>query len=304
MKYAVVIDSTTKLRKEFAKEILDKIDVRVVPVRVYINQQEYNDSDELTSTIIEAIKNNEKVETSLPSVKIVENLFEELSEKYEKVYVLSVSSLLSGTYNLFSTIASKYENILVFDSKSVSIQNSYIFERMVTDILSGKEIKEDDIISYRDDSLFLISVFDIKQLHKSGRVGKILSLLGRLMHIKPILTIARTGEVELVGKALSSSKVLEILDKSILNFIAKEFSKIDDKLDFSNFDELNSAQKIAEKIGEKFLIFAATGSDEYKDFIYKISMSYGVKPTFLDIGPAVTVHAGLQGFGILVGKRP
>ncbi|MFN6992203.1 MAG: DegV family protein, partial [Fervidobacterium sp.] len=91
MKYAIVVDSTTKFRKEFIKEISNKIDVRVVPVRVYINQQEYNDSDELSDVIVEAIKNNQTVETSLPSIKLVEELFEYLSENYEKTYVLSVS---------------------------------------------------------------------------------------------------------------------------------------------------------------------------------------------------------------------
>ncbi|MEN3043109.1 MAG: DegV family protein, partial [Fervidobacterium sp.] len=105
MKNAIVIDSTTKLRNDFLNEIYDKIDVRIVPVRVYINDEEFEDSDELSKRIVEAIKNKEKVETSLPNISTVESVFEELSKNYERVYVLSVSSLLSGTYSLFSTIA-------------------------------------------------------------------------------------------------------------------------------------------------------------------------------------------------------
>lgn len=280
MKSAIVLDSTTKLRKEFLKEISDKIDVRIVPVRVYINNEEFEDSDELSERIVEAIKNKEKVETSLPAINTVERIFEELSDKYKNVYVLSVSSLLSGTYSLFSTIASKYENILVFDSKTVSIQNTYIFERMVSDILDGKNLKEDDIISYRDDSLFLISVFNLEQLHKSGRIGKLVSIIGQMIHIKPILTIARTGEVELVGKGLSKKKILDILNERVRKFIEKH----------------------EDKTNKKYVLYAAVGSDEYKEYVYEIAKNYELKPKFLDIGPAVTVHVGLDGFGILVGK--
>lgn len=280
MKNAIVLDSTTKLRKEFLKEISDKIDVRIVPVRVYMNNEEFEDSDELSERITEAIKNKEKVETSLPAINTVEKIFEELSNKYENVYVLSVSSLLSGTYSLFSTIASKYENILVFDSKTVSIQNTYIFERMVRDILDGKKLQEDDIISYRDDSLFLISVFNLEQLHKSGRIGKLVSIIGQMIHIKPILTIARTGEVELVGKGLSKKKIMDILSEKVENFIQK------------HKDETNG----------KYVFYAAVGSDEYKEYVYEIAKNYEMKPKFLEIGPAVTVHVGLEGFGILIGK--
>ena len=203
-----------------------------------------------------------------------------IRDRYENVYVLSVSSLLSGTYSLFSTIASKYENILVFDSKTVSIQNTYIFERMVSDILDGKNLQEDDIISYRDDSLFLISVFNLEQLHKSGRIGKLVSIIGQMMHIKPILTIARTGEVELVGKALSKKKIMDILNEKIGKFIEKH----------------------KEENGGRYVLYAAVGSDEYKEYVYEVAKSYELKPKFLDIGPAVTVHVGLDGFGILVGK--
>ena len=74
---------------------------------------------------MKTLEEAKNLETSLPSPNEVESLFDELSRKYEKVYVLSVSSLLSGTYSLFSTIANNYENVVVFDSKS--IYSKYIF---------------------------------------------------------------------------------------------------------------------------------------------------------------------------------
>ncbi|MGC8820819.1 MAG: DegV family protein [Fervidobacterium sp.] len=275
----IVVDSTTKLRKDFLKEIENKISVKVVPVRVYIDDQEFEDSDEIFDKITKAIEENKKLETSLPSVSLVEKLFQELSSDYEHVYVLSVSSMFSGTYNLFSTIASKYENIAVFDSKTVNIQNTYIFERMVKDILSGKILEDDDIISYRDDSMFLISVFDTGRLHKSGRVGKVVSLIGKIMHIKPILTIERTGEVGLVGKALTSKKVLDILIERFDEFVQKN-----------------------PKETKGFILYAAVGSEKYKEYVYEIARYFSLKPMFLEIGSAVTGHVGLEGFGIVLGK--
>lgn len=217
-----MIDSTTKLRDDFRPNI----DIYTVPVRVFINDQEFDDTEEITDKILEALNRGEKVETSLPRVDLVEDLLGRLRKEYDVVYVLSISSLLSGTYNLFYTIANKYENVFVFDSKTVSIQNTYVLERMVNDISLGKKIEEDDIISYRDDSLFLISVFDVTQLQRSGRIGKVTSLIGKMMHIKPILTIARNGEVQLVQKAIGIKKVKDIIREKVQEFVEKARQKI------------------------------------------------------------------------------
>ncbi|WP_082204734.1 DegV family protein [Fervidobacterium pennivorans subsp. shakshaketiis] len=274
MKTAVVVDSTTKLRKDFHTDI----EIYTIPVRVFINDEELEDSDDITDKILEAIEKGEKVETSLPRVDVVEKTFHELHKKYDAVYVLSISSLLSGTYNLFYTIANKYENVFVFDSKSVSIQNTYVLERMLKDIELGKKIEEDDIISYRDDSLFLIAVFDVTQLQKSGRIGKITSVLGKMLHVKPILTIARNGEVQLVQKAIGIKKVKEVIKEKAEEFVEK-----------------------ARKKEKGIRIYAAVGKEDYKDFIYEVAQLYDVKPYFVDIGPAVTTHVGKEGFGILLG---
>ncbi|AMW32452.2 EDD domain protein, DegV family [Fervidobacterium changbaicum] len=269
-----MIDSTTKLRDDFRPNI----DIYTVPVRVFINDQEFDDTEEITDKILEALNRGEKVETSLPRVDLVEDLLGRLRKEYDVVYVLSISSLLSGTYNLFYTIANKYENVFVFDSKTVSIQNTYVLERMVNDISLGKKIEEDDIISYRDDSLFLISVFDVTQLQRSGRIGKVTSLIGKMMHIKPILTIARNGEVQLVQKAIGIKKVKDIIREKVQEFVEKARQK-----------------------NRGIRVYGAVGTEEYKDFVYEVAQMYDVKPYFVDIGPAVTTHVGTEGFGILVG---
>jgi len=274
LRSAVVIDSTTKLSKDYAPTV----DIYTIPVRVYADGKEYRDSDEFLDVIMETIKEGKNLETSLPSPNEVESLFDDLSEKYDKVYVLSVSSLLSGTYSLFTTVANKYENIIVFDSKSVSIQNTYILERMISDIELGKNIEQNDIISYRDDSLFLIVIFDTTRLERSGRVGKVLSLVSKMVHIKPILTIARTGEIELTGKAVSKKKIFEILTEKIYKFIGEK--------DKSSFEML-----------------AAVGKDEYKECVYDIAKMNGWKPSFFGLGTAILTHVGTEVFGIVIGRK-
>ncbi|ODN29781.1 fatty acid-binding protein DegV [Fervidobacterium thailandense] len=268
----MVVDSTTPL----PGWLDESVPVFSVPVRVYIDGQEYKDQLEIQDKIIQAIKEERMLETSLPAPNDVEELFEKLSEEYDRVYVLSVSSHLSGTYNLFGTIASKYENIVVFDSKTISIQNTYILARMIEDIKAGKVLEEDDIISYRDDSLFLIAVFNISRLEKSGRIGKLVSIIGKILHVKPVLTIARTGEVELVGKALGKSKVMELIFDKVQEFLKGENGNVK--------------------------LYAAVGTDEYKEFIFEIGSFLDVKPTFFPIGSAVLAHVGLDGFGIVVAK--
>jgi len=272
-KSAIVVDSTTPI----PSWLDESVPVFSVPVRVYIDGQEYKDCLEIQDKIIQAINEDRNIETSLPSPNDVEELLEKLSNEYDKVYVLSVSSHLSGTYNLFSTIASKYENIVVFDSKTISIQNTYILERMVENIKAGKVLEENDIISYRDDSLFLITVFSLSRLEKSGRIGKLISIIGKILHVKPILSIARTGEVELVGKALGKTKISEIIFEKIEEFLKGEVNDV--------------------------ILYAAVGTDAYKEFIFEIGKFLDIKPMFFPIGSAVLAHVGFDGFGFVVGKR-
>ncbi|HPT58742.1 MAG TPA: DegV family protein [Fervidobacterium sp.] len=274
MKSAVVIDSTTKLSKDY----VSAVDIYTVPVRVYVDGKEYRDDDTLLDLVMKTIEDGKNLETSLPSPNEVESLFDELSRKYERIYVLSVSSLLSGTYSLFSTIASNYENVVVFDSKSISIQNTYILTRMISDIESGKNIEENDIISYRDDSIFLISIFNIERLERSGRVNKVLSAISKMMHIKPILTIARTGELELIGKAIANKKVLEIMNQNVNSFLRQENRT-------------------------KFRMFAAVGKEEYKEYVYNIAQRNDWKPYFFGLGTAILAQVGTEVFGILIGRN-
>lgn len=273
-KYAVVVDSTTPI----PENLVGVGDIYSVPVRVYIDDQEFKDSEDLRSAILDAIRNDRKLETSLPAPNDAEELLSKLTDEYERVYVLTVSSKLSGTYSLFSTVANKYENVLVFDSKTISIQNTYILERMVLDLNAGKVIEEDDIISYRDDSLLLIPVFDLSRLEKSGRIGRIVSLVGRLIHIKPIITIARTGEVELVGKAISVKKVLELLRSKVEEFVVDSASK--------------------------YRLYAAVGKEEFKEYAYAVGKLVGAKPTFFPVASAILSHVGEEAFGLLVAKEP
>jgi len=62
LKSAVVIDSTTKLSKDYASAV----DIYTVPVRVYVDGKEYRDDDTLLDLIMKTIEEGKNLETSLP----------------------------------------------------------------------------------------------------------------------------------------------------------------------------------------------------------------------------------------------
>ncbi len=272
MKSAIVVDSTTVLPDNLDPEV----PIFVLPVRVYIDGKEYQDREEISlQEIKNAMDENRLLETSLPLPSRTEELLTNLSKEYDYVYVLSLSSKLSGTYNLLYTLAENKENIKVFDSKTVSLQNSYIIQRMVKDIKSGIIIEEDDIIRYKDESLMLVSVLSTDRIVKSGRLSGTVKNLLRLLKIKPLLTVDRHGELKVVSSSLSLKKIVEKAKEEIMEFV----------------DEKNS-----------FVFFASVGEEHLKEQVFEISSILGIEPVFLDVSSAIALHVGFETFGMLIGR--
>ncbi len=274
MKSAIVVDSTTVLPDNLVPEV----PIFVLPVRVYIDGKEYQDREDISLQDIKtAIEENRLLETSLPLPSRAEELITKLSKEYDQVYVLSLSSKLSGTYNLLYTLAENKENVKVFDTKTVSLQNSYIIQRMVKDIKCGIIIEEDDIIRYKDESLMLVSVLSTDRIIKSGRLSGAVKNLLRILKIKPLLTVDRHGELKVISNSLSIKKIVEKAKEEIIEFIDGEEKK-------------------------NFVLYASVGEDSLKEHVYEISSFLGIEPVFLDVSSAIALHVGFETFGLVIGR--
>ncbi|WP_448523374.1 DegV family protein [Pseudothermotoga sp.] len=276
---AIVVDSTTPLRKDFSSPI----DVYTVPNRIFIEDEEVEDVPETKERVLEALYTGKKVQTSLPRPDLVESTFEQLHKLYDHVYVLSVSSKLSGNYSLFTIVASKYDNFTVLDSKTGNVQNTYILERMVKDISKGVRVSESDVLRYKENSILLAVIVEIDRLNRTGKmIGKIATLLGKLIGVKLLIEISVQGDFKLITATTSLKRLIQATDRTISKFI----------------------ERVRKKYSGPLCLYAGLGKKDYEEQIREFARKYELTVRFVEPGPSALAHVGAAGYGFLVGVQP
>lgn len=194
-KIAIVTDSTSTITPSLAKEL----GVFVAPIQVNIDGKEYQDMiDFFPQDVVEALKTHKEIKTSQPNIGFIESLFNQLKvEKYDHIIVISVSSVLSGTYQTFrlGCVNAEAENMsTIIDTFTIcgSCKQAVIVAKRMAD--EGKSVEEivNVINVIAKDSKTYILPDNLKQLIHGGRVKGATALLGTLLKIKLLLAIDNT----------------------------------------------------------------------------------------------------------------
>lgn len=190
-KIAIVADSSTNITPEQAKAL----GVYIAPLQVIIDGVEFQDLVNLQpQDIVDALKAKKDIKTSQPNVGYVENLFHELKTQYEHIIVISLSSVLSGTYQTFNLAAANAEvtdKITIIDTSTICGPNRHAVELAKKMADEGKSVEEivNIINIIAKDSRTYILPDNLEQLIHGGRVKGATALLGTLLKIKLLLKI-------------------------------------------------------------------------------------------------------------------
>lgn len=135
----------------------------------------------------------------------------------EEVVVITLSSELSGTNGSALTAAANFdEGVYVVDSKSVTVG-----ERILVDYalrLVGEGLGAADIacaLEQAREDIHVVGLLDtLEFLRRGGRIPASAAALGKLLSIKPVITIT-DGVVELLGKARGSKNGRNLLTQQV-----------------------------------------------------------------------------------------
>lgn len=214
---ALVTDSIADLPKAF----VDAYQIHQYPLGLMINDTTYYDKLTIQSADFYKIMDHKGVypTSSQPNPKSLLNYFSHLTTYYDKVIVLTVSSKMSGTYQTFLEATSQFtdKKITVIDS----LQNSGAEGLLV--LKAAKAIEEgmayDDIVDYintlKKESKILVSVQTLKYMVKGGRVKKATGLIGKILNLKPVISIDEHGEGIIFDKGFS----IKSSNKKIFNHV-------------------------------------------------------------------------------------
>lgn len=219
MKTAVVTDSTAYI----PKELREKWNIHMIPLSVIFGNETYREEMDISAeAFYEEVKNRELPTTSQPPIGEFVQLFEKLSQEYDEVVSINLSSGISGTYQGAITAGTMVDGIKVyaFDSEvSAMVQGFYALEaaEMANQGKSGEEIMA-RLEEVKRSSTAYFMVDDLSHLQRGGRLSSAQAFIGSLLQVKPLLhfedkMIVPFEKVRTRKKALN--RVVELLAKDV-----------------------------------------------------------------------------------------
>lgn len=214
-KIALLVDSGSDIPENLLKEY----NIYVAPLKIIYSHGEFSDGVDITAEEVYSSLKNEIPKTSLPSGKEIQNIFDKIKKDgYEKVFVITISSGLSGAYNVLRVMGEQQKDLEVFalDTKNIAIAsgfNAIQAAEYIKEGMSWEDLKEKISDNIKNSKVFF-SVSTLEYLQKGGRIGLVTSILGATLNLKPIISCNEDGiyytVAKIVGKKRSFKKALDL----------------------------------------------------------------------------------------------
>ncbi|AJS61144.1 EDD, DegV family domain protein [Paenibacillus sp. IHBB 10380] len=274
----IMADSTCDL----TEEIIEKYNIGIAPLTIMINGKEYRDKIDIKADEFYAILGNleEDPTTSMPNpTKYLNIIKEAIEDGCTEILCICMSSGTSGSYQsaeiaketFFDQNCDSSIKIHIVDSTSMSQGSGWLILKSA--ILREKGFNFEELIhfneTYKSNVKHFLCVDDLNHLIKSGRLTNVSALIGRILKVKPIMSM-RNGKGAIVAKERGL--------KGVLNHYVKEFNQrndweVTDFIIIGYTSERTIADKLMDKIRQE---------TEFKGEIFIMQM-----------GVAVGTHVGL-----------
>ncbi|MCB2178692.1 DegV family protein [bacterium] len=219
----IVTDSGADLM--FPQEVLDRLDVTILPLRVTLDEKTYREDIDITPEKFYKLLANTKglPITSLPPTGDFVDTYRELGKDGEEVLSIHISSGLSGTYNSAVAAAKMIPevDVTLFDAKTLSAAVGWMVEAAARAAKAGwpKEKIVKMLETIRDGSESIYTLKELKYLIHGGRISHMKGLIASLLNIKPIIGVEKVGgKYVQMGQERTFNRALEGLVKQMKNF--------------------------------------------------------------------------------------
>ena len=217
MPVKIVTDSTCDL----PQSVVEALGIEVVPLFINIGQKGYLDGLEITRT--EFYRNlpgyPEHPTTATPSIDSFTETYQRLAEAgATEILSLHISSSLSATIDMARQAAARFKGarVVARDSGQLSLGLGFQVEAAAKLAKEGKGL--DEIEAALDDlapRTYVAAHLDtLEFLRRSGRMNGVVTGLGSLLQIKPLLTMedGQPGSERVRTIAKAQMRLKELLD--------------------------------------------------------------------------------------------
>ena len=280
-KIALVTDSIADLPDHFAEDN----QIHVLNLSLLINQVTYFDKLTIQNSRFYQLMNDlkEYPKSSQPNPKTIENLYSFLTTYYDEIIVITVSSKMSGTYQVFSKGKQAFPNhkITVIDSLQNSVAEGMLVKKAMSYIEQGHDYETIIEKIEKDKKLtkILVSVKTLKYMIRSGRLKKTTGLVGKMINLKPIISIDAEGMGIIEAKAFSLGK--------------------SDQLIFDHIKQVHETAGI-----EAYALVQVNAMERIDHYVKTLESITGLKPDYIsEISTIVAMNAGIGSVAVAYIKK-
>lgn len=215
MTYKIVADSSSDVLS------LSIVPFASSPLKIVTAQREFTDNSTLdVREMAEFLRAyNGKSSTSCPNTHDWLEAFGDA----ERVFCVTITSQLSGSYNSALTAKKEYETaypdrkVCVIDSRSTGPEMHLIIEKIEQMISGGAEFDdiERDVAEYIESTELLFVLESMKNLANNGRVSKIAAKMAGILGIRAIGKASVDGVLEMLGKCRGEKATLDYVIESM-----------------------------------------------------------------------------------------
>ena len=219
---AILTDSSCDL----PKEVLDKMQIHMVPLSIHFGETFYLDRYTIQPEQFYSLlsKSDHNPTSAQPSIRDFQNKYEYLCSHYSSVIAVNLGKALSGTFNSSYQAAKDISDrtgkrIDVIDSRTVTGGLGLIILRLAEAIGKGATHEEilPEISKWIKKTQVRVTVTTLKYIIRSGRVGAFKSVIARLLDLKPVIVLDDEGRTVLSSKSFtekgSMKKVIRNIEK-------------------------------------------------------------------------------------------
>ncbi|MGN0804593.1 MAG: DegV family protein [Candidatus Coproplasma sp.] len=197
----IITDGASDFTVEEAREL----NIKVIPIKVYFDGEEFTPGVNLTdSQFYTKLKDSKKLpSTSLINEETYKEAIEEELNCGNQVFVLTLSSKLSGSFNALQRAVARLNSpdVAICDTLGVTITQNIIVREAVKLANAGATLKElkEQIEAIKGKAKLFAMIDDVSNLIKGGRLSMTAGLAATVLKIKPVVTL-ENGLLKSIGK--------------------------------------------------------------------------------------------------------
>ena len=193
-KIAILTDSGTDVPEEFSKAH----GIFTLPLSIQFSDGLYLDGVSITPEEVYNRLPREIPKTSLPSAEAILYTLQEIRESgVETLFIITISSALSGTFNLMRLTSHDVPELdcRLIDTKNIGIGAGFTVMRaaeMIDAGASADEIEAALCCLVKSTKVFFC-LPTLEYLAKGGRIGRVTATVGSLLDVRPIISCNEEG---------------------------------------------------------------------------------------------------------------